>query len=372
MSSTTGSPPVRGDVDLGPRLMAMFLTLSIVAFIFVSLRLAVRLKDQNLGLDDFCALMASVTFIGLAADVSYAAVRGTYRHKYYLSQKQVEIGLKTNTIGEAVIGVSETFGKSAIALLLIRLVGRSSKWWKGFLWSLIAITAIICVVTVFITFFQCHNPQAIWNLPLRATTSCWDPSVLSNEAIACSAWYTAVDFVLALFPLLILWELQMSLGRKIALVILLGLGIITGIFCALKTSLLPVLAHDSDASFQQFNLQVFSGIENFLLIVLGCVPVFKRPCEFAFERVSNSSLVTSLRRLYSNASNLGQDDSTVQTNKYARHEDSAYPLQKRPKTDAARGNTVREESSRSEWMGEPVRWQSSGSATKEESIYQVV
>ena len=172
--------------------------------------------------------------------VAYAAPKGIYRHKYYLTLQQAELGLLVNTVGEGIVGISETFGKVAISLLLIRLMGRTSKWRRWFLWVLIALTVIICIITVFITFFQCRNPQAVWNIPLQATTTCWDKSVLTNEALFCScmyslrefkhilkpsAWFTAVDFILALFPLTIVYNLKMSLRRKIALAVLLGLGV---------------------------------------------------------------------------------------------------------------------------------------------------
>lgn len=127
-----------------------------------------------------------MTFVGIATDVSYSAAHGTYRHIYYLTENQVELGLKTNTIAQALVAISQAFGKNAVAFLLIRLIGVTSRWRKWFLWTLIVLTFVISIITVFITFFQCRNPEAIWNVSLRATTSCWDPSVLSNEAIACS------------------------------------------------------------------------------------------------------------------------------------------------------------------------------------------
>ena len=118
--------------------------------------------------------------------VTYAASQGIYRHKYYLTLQQAELGLLTSTIGEGIIGVSETFGKVAIALLLLRFIDRTSTWRKRFLWTLIALTGIICIITVFITFFQCKNPQAIWTPALQATTECWNKSILTNEALFCS------------------------------------------------------------------------------------------------------------------------------------------------------------------------------------------
>ena len=47
-------------VNRGPSLIALYLTLSIIAFVFTVLRLWVRITRYRLGLDDYCALVAAV------------------------------------------------------------------------------------------------------------------------------------------------------------------------------------------------------------------------------------------------------------------------------------------------------------------------
>ena len=127
-----------------------------------------------------------IVFIGIAAVASHQALHGAYQPAYYLTESQLELSLLMNTIGDAMTGVAAASMKISIALMLLRLMDRTARWRKWFLWTLMALTAAITIVTVFVTFFQCRNPQAIWKPALQASTTCWDPSVLVNEALAAS------------------------------------------------------------------------------------------------------------------------------------------------------------------------------------------
>ena len=60
-SMMKGPPPPGGNVDVGPRISAMFLTLSISASLVVALRLGLRLKEHHLGMDDLFALISAVS-----------------------------------------------------------------------------------------------------------------------------------------------------------------------------------------------------------------------------------------------------------------------------------------------------------------------
>ena len=113
--------------------------------------------------------------------MSYGAAHGAYQTGYYLTDSQLELSLLVNTIGEALTPIAAGSMKISIALMLLRLIGRTARWQKWFLWALITSTAIISIITVFVTFFQCGNPQAIWNVALKAETTCSDLSVFVNE-----------------------------------------------------------------------------------------------------------------------------------------------------------------------------------------------
>ena len=57
-------------------------------------------------------------------------------------------------------------------------------------------------------------------------------------------WNVAMDFLLALFPVTIVYGLQMSTDRKVAISILLGLGML---YVEWTEFLLPILEHQADS-----------------------------------------------------------------------------------------------------------------------------
>lgn len=112
--------------------------------------------------------------------------------------------------------------------------------------------------------------------------------------------------------------------------------------------------------------------EGFLLIVLGCVPIIKRPWDHFIQHASNSPLITSLRRLVSQSAIGHQTDNTIQNRKYTRHDDSAYPLQNRLKANGSIGSAANEGFLYPESAEQPVRQENGISGQKVESVFQVV
>lgn len=73
-----------------------------------------------------------------------------------------------------------------------------------------------------------------------------------------TAYSVFLDFFLALLPISIVYNLQMSLKKKISLCILLGLGCLSGIAAAIKTSETMRLNSRSDFTFDAVPLYAWS------------------------------------------------------------------------------------------------------------------
>ena len=184
--------------------------------------------------------------MALTIDVSIMASSGGARHAYYLSEPQLLYVTKLGYIAQPIATLAQGLSKISVAFLLGRILGSViSIFRKRSLWLIIIITAINAVMQVFLTFYQCQNPEALWNPVLAKTTYCWNPSVQANFAIYTSSqstqhmvgcrgsadsdeigWNTAMDFILALFPVSIVYSLQIATSKKIAICILLGLGLL--------------------------------------------------------------------------------------------------------------------------------------------------
>ena len=84
-----------------------------------------------------------------------------------------------------------------------------------------------------------------------------------------------MDFVLAVFPLAILWNVKLSKKKKFGLVFLMGLGVFAGACGIVKTIQLPSLSARSDFTRQTIDLFIWNATEGTLILVAGCIPTLR-------------------------------------------------------------------------------------------------
>ncbi|MCJ1387113.1 hypothetical protein MMC17_010242 [Xylographa soralifera] len=97
---------------------------------------------------------------------------------------------------------------------------------------------------------------------------------MTNVTIFSSSWNVFIDFCLALIPITIFWNLNMSIHRRVALCLLMSGGVLAGICGAVKTSKLPE-TDDLDVTWATYDLLLWNAAETFLVIICGSLPTLK-------------------------------------------------------------------------------------------------
>lgn len=179
----------------------------------------------------------ALLFVSIATPEVYY---GTGRHVYYLSAHQRVMAVKLNWVTQAFHIMSTCFGKISIVILMLRIIGNSKRQ-AWFLYSIISALFVISVVCVAFIFAQCTPASTLWDPAVVG--KCWSPVVQQNygyfTACMCEipkyiyapadpsqAYSSFTDFILALFPITVLWDLQMKIRVKVSLAIIMGLGIL--------------------------------------------------------------------------------------------------------------------------------------------------
>ncbi|KAI1140005.1 hypothetical protein F5Y05DRAFT_376844 [Hypoxylon sp. FL0543] len=263
------------DIDRGFQLISIYSSQCGIALIFVSLRLWARMRIRGFGWDDTFMVTTWILFACLTVIVGFIGANGGTRHVYYLREKEVEYVLKLNYIAQPFGIVSVGTGKIAVGLTILRILGSTSKWRRRCLWALMIFTGVITVATAVFTFTQCRIPAALWQPSLRAAASCYDPSIQSNFSIFSASWNSAIDFLLALLPWSFIWGLHLSVRKRIGLTLLLGCGMLSGVFSAIKAAQLVSLAARSDLTWATYQLFAWVSAEIFVIILCGSVPTLK-------------------------------------------------------------------------------------------------
>ena len=218
------------------------------------------------------------------------ALAGGCRHVYYLVRKGGPMAIveaaRLFYIAQPFALMGVVMGRVSVGLLLLRILGQS-KVRRIVIWSCIGSTFVFGVLNSILLFVACRPSDANWN-PFIKGAVCWDPTIVTKVTIAFSAWNVFIDFVLALLPASIFWHLKLSLDKRVGLILLLSGGVFAGICGAVKAAYLPS-ANSDDVTWATYDLLLWHGAEDFLVIVLGSVPTLKPIYDLARGRVLRGS-----------------------------------------------------------------------------------
>ena len=152
---------------------------------------------------------------------------GGARHIYYIPLDTAIYVVKLTYVVQPFSIICNALAKTSITILLQRLMGHGAFVMKTVLWTATGIFWILCLLASIIAFTDCSPPSAHWDLKNpSAQDQCWPNYVVEPIYLVQGSWGAFQDFFLALFPIWILWNVQISLGKKVSIALLLGLGIL--------------------------------------------------------------------------------------------------------------------------------------------------
>ncbi|KAI1130048.1 hypothetical protein F5Y10DRAFT_290081 [Nemania abortiva] len=174
------------------------------------------------------------------------------------------------------VAVSIT-ARLSIAIFLIRVFGVRT-WYKWFMIIFTSMVLIIGILNIVIVWFQASPVQALWDFRIQVPR--WDSKIQQIFSSVLHAYLAASDLLFALLPVIFVWKLNTNIRRKIGLTLVLALSIITfGIALAKLVFIIgaissahSVLSQTADVFYIFSLLSLISGIEQNLVIILGCVP----------------------------------------------------------------------------------------------------
>ena len=353
MSSQLPQPPDGNQNRTGPALY-MTIVSTVLSCIFVGLRMYTRLFiTKSARWDDWTICMALVfplclflrllwltcmklgTIVGMGID--FPEIHNGYgRHEYYLTDHQIQEFAKYG-YGEWI----QTFftlmwTKVSICLLLLRI--SPNKMIRRPVQGVIVVLILSNVTLSLLYILQCIPVDAAWDKQKKKTAKCFSKGQVQRIIISQACMfrpnqkivYSYVqqfkvrltghpviaiisDFLLATFPIFILYTVQIKLRQKILLCALMGLGVITASCCIVRTVLNWQTVHFD---------QTWVGIDNFMWravevnlgIACACIPTLlplyrllrDKIATLSSKQDSKSSIFSRLRR------NLGPrtDDNT--------------------------------------------------------------
>lgn len=249
--------------------------------------------------------------LAFQACVTKAYEAGLGKHDASLSYDEAVLLLKWTWISTTPAILVSVVARISIAVLLVRIFSRA-KWLKIFLIYFTLLQSLAAVALIIIVWAQVSPVQGLWDVLLPARR--WDTAIQQNMAYATqgeslaayallvrpidpaiAALFTFSDLTYVLFPTLIIFRLKMPLRQQLGLAVLMAASLFTMTASVMKC----VTSQSSSATNAAFNASLavlWSGIEQSLVIIMGCVPPLRALSKLDFGvfedlRTSIASLV---------------------------------------------------------------------------------
>ncbi|KAF0331707.1 integral membrane protein [Colletotrichum asianum] len=284
------SPPEDSDEwkaqNKGPTIIVVCWIVTAISTCFVLGRVYVRGKImRKFHSDDWFIILGLFCGYISTALSTIAVSYGNGKHMKLLSTEQKQGAILWTTAAFCPGIMSFGLPKLAVISLLTRLMnpGRYHKW---FLWWM----GIWCQLTLFVTagllLGRCTPARSLWDFSV--TGQCFSKQILVAYCIYAGVFSAFVDVYLAVYPAIVLFGLQMSTKKKVALSCALGIGSVSGVVAVYKTTRIPSLASD-DFSYDTSDLVIWTVVEGSTIIIASSIPVMQPLLEIILRRNPFSS-----------------------------------------------------------------------------------
>ncbi|KAJ1328257.1 hypothetical protein MN608_07593 [Microdochium nivale] len=262
-------------------IFATILALLPLAVGAVGIRIAVRVRDGGLGLDDGLLLAGAITYVADIGIAAYAVRVGVGSLNADMNAWMQSEAQKFFIIWITVYVTSVAFIKSSVCFTLLRICSETRKYIKAATWGLLGLTWASFCVTFFGILTFCRPVEANWypQLVAEGKASCASPDVLIGISHTNTGTSIVTDIACVVLPGLLLWDTQMKLKAKLQVSLLLSLASVASVTTFIRAPFISHYRNPTD------NLMFYIGH----IVFLSCI-------ELAVGCIAAS--LPSIRRLY--------------------------------------------------------------------------
>ncbi|KAK1750344.1 hypothetical protein QBC47DRAFT_455275 [Echria macrotheca] len=273
----------------GPRIVLSLAVMTGVSLLLMVLRFFCKARyDKRFGWDDHLLAASWITLLTYAVVTISAVSFGIGRRKALIPAINLVQALKLLYVGRFFGIIALAISKTSFAVTLLHLA--RGTWQRAIIWFIIISLNVVMWTCAFSLFFQCNPVHKAWDLGAPGT--CWPSQIQVNISIGASAYSAAMDFALALFPVILIWHLQMGNKEKFGVLIAMSLGVFAGIIAIVKTYFITGSSRSSDFTFTSADLLIWSGTETAVTIMAASIP-FLRLIFKEFAKKSRGTMIES-------------------------------------------------------------------------------
>ncbi|KAJ5831934.1 hypothetical protein N7474_000245, partial [Penicillium riverlandense] len=260
----------------GPTILATIWVLLVVPGLVMALRLYCKVMvSKSYGWDDLVICLSWTLLLVYTVLCTCSVQMGVAgRHIHTIAEpSKVPPGLELLYIGFVIVIIACVLAKTSFAITLLRIVTKA--WMKVFLWFVIITMNLIMWLCAICYLLQCKPAAALWNAKLMATAECWPTHIFETIALTAGAYSGCMDFVIALFPWIIIWNLQMKRHEKLGIGIAMSLGVFAAATAFIKTSKLVNVSKVQDFTYYSSSIIIWASAETGLTILAASIPMLR-------------------------------------------------------------------------------------------------
>ncbi|XDG04480.1 hypothetical protein ABKA04_004095 [Annulohypoxylon sp. FPYF3050] len=271
--------PVRpNDLGRGPMIMGVSWLFTLLCTSIVALRFYVRAKIHHaISSDDWFMLSAMACQIVFQVFTTEGFLSGLGKHAADLTPVEIIQSTKWKWLSVTPSIAVGVLARISIAILLGRLFcsAGGKVWFRWYLIGFSIVQTIAGVLAMIIMYVQVSPVRGLWEVSLPARR--WNKNIHADFIYVLQALFCFSDVSFVLFPIIIIWRLNMSVRRKLGLGALLGLSLVTMAATIEKTIVttqagLKSTTSGYDVPYEASLATLWSAVDQSLVIALGCVP----------------------------------------------------------------------------------------------------
>ncbi|UPK97749.1 hypothetical protein LCI18_008684 [Fusarium solani-melongenae] len=255
---------------LAAGILVITIIFSITTTVMLLLRAYIRTVHRLNGLEDYLMYIGGVLNLGHNAAVVYGCFTGIGTRDGKLNLPIMVEGAKTVTVWQLLYILSSPFIKVSICANLIRVAMK-----RRYIYPLQAMSGLAIAMSVMafiVVFVQCRPFAASWT----GQGKCISVDVIIIPTYVFSAANILVDWVVAILPAFIVWNLQLRRKLKLLSFGILGVGVLASIATIIRMPYIPSYAAKSDKLYKIGFIILWTVVELSLGILAGSLPSLRK------------------------------------------------------------------------------------------------
>ncbi|RDW62106.1 hypothetical protein BP6252_11539 [Coleophoma cylindrospora] len=249
----------------GDQLVIVCVLFLILTWTTVALRCFVRMGlTDTFQIDDWLMVTAQIVFTISCSFILRGVHYGIGRHNAAVDQPDEIQALMYQALATLTYVANMMFIKLSICVLLLRIAIRPLYIW--ILRISMVVVGLWSLAIFLYDIFQCTPVQAQWDYTIH-TYKCVGPNSIVSAAYAISVMTILSDWLYALLPIPMIWNINMTAQAKFTVGIILSLGIFASIATLIRMRFLIDLTNVDDILYAGTNPMIWTLVEPGVAIV---------------------------------------------------------------------------------------------------------